>query len=111
MVPHSGPLHSKRLHVTAVLEVPVTVAVNWELSPAPRVTELGATETDTTEVGGGGTTFDEEASPQPNISGRISTLNTSGVNRNKLPAKHIRRQLIRTSRLLTTILLPPEAGS
>jgi hypothetical protein len=51
IVPQAEPVHPEVLHVTAVDEVPVTVAVNCWVAPAMSETVLGDTETD---ISGGG---------------------------------------------------------
>jgi hypothetical protein len=45
MVPHAAPLHPAllTLHVTAVLEAPVTVAVNCWIAPSATVAPVGDT--------------------------------------------------------------------
>lgn len=52
IVPQAEPVHPEVLHVTAVEEVPVTVAVNCWVAPAMSETVLGDTETDI-RFGGG----------------------------------------------------------
>src|ERR1017187_6734241 len=52
IVPHAAPVHPETLHVTAVEEVPVTLAVNCWVAPAMSEAVPGDTDTDIT--GGGG---------------------------------------------------------
>ena len=72
IVPHAVPVHPETLQVTAVEEVPVTLAVNCWVAPAMSEAVPGDTDTDIT--GGAGA----ELPPQP---GRIERNNRATENK------------------------------